>query len=177
MKMMKGIATIMLTAMAMNMAAQNFTLKGHFTDVRNDTLLVSYTKREPDKQQIETKVPINADGRFSYSCDIQNAYNAQLVVQSNGNKAFLFFVPGESVEIAGPSTSDNDWTIDGSAFYRNGVRREGYSCLSTRNSMRQKPSMIKAWLRGWTKRSWKRKETQPMSIPIKECGRWHDYIS
>ena len=118
MKMMKGITTIMLTAMAMNMAAQNFTLKGHFTDVRNDTVLISYTKREPDKQQIETKIPINADGRFSYSCDIQNAYNAQLVVQSNNSKAFFFFVPGESVEIAGPSTSDNDWVIGGSAFYQ-----------------------------------------------------------
>ena len=116
--MMKGITTIMLTAMAMNMAAQNFTLKGHFTDVRNDTVLISYTKREPDKQQIETKIPINADGRFSYSCDIQNAYNAQLVVQSNNSKAFFFFVPGESVEIAGPSTSDNDWVIGGSAFYQ-----------------------------------------------------------
>ena len=42
---------MLLIAMAQNLTAQNFTIKGRFTDVGNDTLLISYTMREPDKKQ------------------------------------------------------------------------------------------------------------------------------
>lgn len=116
--MRKAITIALLTAMTLSAAAQNFTIKGLFTDVKNDTLIISYTKREPDKKNIEVKVPIDANGRFGYSCDIQYAYNAQLVVQSSGSKSFLFFVPDENMEITGQSVSDNSWTINGSAFYQ-----------------------------------------------------------
>ena len=63
-------------------------------------------------------MPIDAEGCFKYCCDIRYAYDASLTVQSNGNKSSLFFVPDESIEIEGPSVSDNYWTIDGSEFYQ-----------------------------------------------------------
>ena len=109
---------MLLIAAALNLTAQNFTIKGRFTDVSNDTLLISYTMREPDKKTIDVKVPIDAEGCFRYSCNIGYAYDASLTVQSNGNKSFLFFVPDESIEIEGPSVSDNYWTIGGSEFYQ-----------------------------------------------------------
>lgn len=116
--MKKGVFITLLTTTAMSMAAQDFTLKGHFTDVKNDTILISYTQREPDRKNIEAKAPIDANGCFSYSCDIKYAYNASLTVQSNGAESLIFFVPGESLEITGPSVSDNSWTVNGSAFYQ-----------------------------------------------------------
>lgn len=109
---------MLLIAAALNLTAQNFTIKGRFTDVCNDTLLISYTMREPDKKTIDVKVLIDAEGCFRYSCDIGYAYFASLTVQSNSNKSCLFFVPDESIEIEGPSVSDNYWTIGGSEFYQ-----------------------------------------------------------
>lgn len=109
---------MLLIATALNLMAQNFTIKGRFTDVSNDTLLISYDTREPDKKTIDVKVPIDAEGCFKYCCDIRYAYDASLTVQSNGNKSSLFFVPDESIEIEGPSVSDNYWTIGGSEFYQ-----------------------------------------------------------
>ena len=48
---MKTIITvILLSAMALGLPAQNFTIKGHFTDVANDTLLIKYVKHEPEKE-------------------------------------------------------------------------------------------------------------------------------
>ena len=116
--MRRKVFIALLAAMAMNVFAQNFTIKGRFTDVSNDTLLISYTMREPDKKVIDVKVPIDEEGCFKYSCDIGYAYDAGLTVQSNGNKSSLFFVPDESIEIEGPSVSDNYWTIGGSEFYQ-----------------------------------------------------------
>lgn len=109
---------MLLIATVLNLTAQNFTIKGRFTDVSNDTLLISYTMREPDKKTIDVKVLIDAEGCFRYSCDIGYAYFASLTVQSNSNKSCLFFVPDESIEIEGPSVSDNYWTIGGSEFYQ-----------------------------------------------------------
>lgn len=116
---MKSIATIMLLcAAAVNMPARNFTISGRFTDVANDTLSISYVEYEPEKRSVDANVPIDAEGFFSYSCDIRQADKAVLTVRSNGGKSYFFFVPDESVEIEGPSASDSRWTIGGSAFYR-----------------------------------------------------------
>lgn len=109
---------MLLIATVLNLEAQNFTIKGRFTDVSNDTLLISYDMREPDEKTIDVKVPIDEEGCFKYSCNIGYAYFASLTVQSNGNKSYLFFVPDESIEIEGPSVSDNYWTIGGSEFYQ-----------------------------------------------------------
>ena len=109
---------MLLIATVLNLTAQNFTIKGRFTDVSNDTLLISYDMREPDKKTIDVKVPIDEEGCFKYSCNIGYAYFASLTVLSNGNKSYLFFVPDESIEIEGPSVSDNYWTIGGSEFYQ-----------------------------------------------------------
>ena len=57
--MKRKVFIALLAAMAMNVFAQNFTIKGRFTDVCNDTLLISYTMREPDKKVIDVKVPID----------------------------------------------------------------------------------------------------------------------
>lgn len=116
---MKTIITvILLSAMALGLPAQNFTIKGHFTDVANDTLLIEYVKHEPEKEVVNESVPIDENGFFIYRCDIQWAYNAELAIRSSGDKTFFFFVPDERVEIEGPSASDSDWDIDGTAFYQ-----------------------------------------------------------
>ena len=112
------IAFILLSAMSLSLSAQNFTIKGHFTDVANDTLLIKYVKHEPEKEVVNESVPIDENGFFIYRCDIQWAYNAELAIRSSGDKTFFFFVPDERVEIEGPSASDSDWDIDGTAFYQ-----------------------------------------------------------
>lgn len=119
------IAFILLSAMSLSLSAQNFTVKGHFTDVANDTLLIEYVKREPDRNVVNVSVPIDANGFFSYSCNIGWAYFAELSVQSNGVKSYFFFVPDESVEIEGQSASMTGWDIDGTGFYQrlNAVNR------------------------------------------------------
>lgn len=104
--------------MPLVLSAQNFTIKGRFTDVANDTLSIGYVQREPEKRVVDVDVPVDGDGCFIYSCDIGYAYPAELTVRSNGKKAHLFFVPDERVEIEGPSASMNDWNISGTAFYQ-----------------------------------------------------------
>lgn len=60
---MKTIITvILLSAMALGLPAQNFTIKGHFTDVANDTLLIEYVKHEPEKEVVNESVPIDENG-------------------------------------------------------------------------------------------------------------------
>lgn len=85
--MRRVFVVMLLIATSLNLTAQNFTIKGRFTDVSNDTLLISYDMCEPDKKTIDVKVPINAEGCFKYSCNIGYAYDASLTVQSNGNKS------------------------------------------------------------------------------------------
>ena len=45
-------AFILLSVMPLSLHAQNFTIKGHFTDVANDTLLIEYVKREPENNVV-----------------------------------------------------------------------------------------------------------------------------
>ena len=111
-------AFILLSVMPLSLHAQNFTIKGHFTDVANDTLLIEYVKREPEKNVVNVSIPIDANGFFNYSCNIKWAYNAELTIQSNGNKSYFFFVPDESVEIEGLSASWIYWDINGTEFYQ-----------------------------------------------------------
>ncbi len=116
---MRTVVTFMLLmAMTLSVSAQNFTIKGRFTDVVNDTVLINYVKREPEKQIVDVSVPIGADGCFNYSCDIKYAYQASLTIQTSGNESSFFFVPDESVEIEGPSVSQDDWDINGTTFYQ-----------------------------------------------------------
>lgn len=113
---MKTIITvILLGAISLGLHAQNFTLKGHFTDIADDTLLIEYVRREPDKRVVSERIPVDSNGFFKYSCDIKWAYNAELTVKSNGYKSHLFLVPDESAEIEGPCAY---WKINGTAFYQ-----------------------------------------------------------
>ena len=112
------VILIFISTVVLDSPAQNFTIKGHFADVANDTLLIEYVVRNPEKRVMKASVPIDANGFFNYACDIQWAYNAELTVRSNGNKSYFFFVPDESVEIDGTSGSTNYWDIKGSAFYQ-----------------------------------------------------------
>lgn len=91
---MKTIITvILLGAISLGLHAQNFTLKGHFTDIADDTLLIEYVRREPDKRVVSERIPVDSNGFFNYSCDIKWAYNAELTVKSNGYKSHIFLVP------------------------------------------------------------------------------------
>lgn len=116
---MKAVVfVVVLAAMALRLPAQNFTIRGHFTDVTNDTLSIGYVQREPEKRIVDVDVVVDAGGSFTYSCEIGQACQAELTIRSSGRKANLFFVPDERVEIEGPSASVNDWKIRGTAFYR-----------------------------------------------------------
>lgn len=112
------VSVVVLTAMTLNLSAQNFAIKGHFTDVANDTLSIGYIQREPEKRVVDVDVAVDAEGYFTYSCEIGQACQAELTIRSSGRKANLFFVPDERVEIEGPSASVNDWKIRGTAFYQ-----------------------------------------------------------
>lgn len=116
--MKKTIVSALISVLSMGAFADNFTISGRLTDVKNDTLLIEYVCHIPEHKITETKVPIDGNGCFTYSCDIAYAVNAMLTVQSNGNKSFFFFVPDESVEIKGTSDFDAGWTLKGTAFYQ-----------------------------------------------------------
>lgn len=116
---MKAVfSVVVLAAMTLRLSAQNFTIKGHFTDVANDTLSIGYVQREPEKRIVDVDVVVDAGGSFTYSCEIRQACQAELTIRSSGRRANLFFVPDERVEIEGPAASVNDWKIRGTAFYQ-----------------------------------------------------------
>ena len=108
----------LLATMALNLSARNFTLKGRFTDVANDTLRIEYVVREPEKRVVNAAVPVDGEGLFTYECSLVQACQASLAVRSTGGKESLFFVPGERAEVEGPFASASDWRIGGSAFYQ-----------------------------------------------------------
>lgn len=83
-------AVILSTAMTLNLSAQHFSIKGHFTDMANDTLSIGYVQREPEKRVVNVDVPVDAGGYFTYSCDIGQACQAELTIGSKGKKAYLF---------------------------------------------------------------------------------------
>lgn len=117
---MKGVAlaVALLATMALNLSARNFTLRGRFTDVANDTLRIEYVVREPEKRVVNAAVPVDGEGLFTYECSLVQACQASLAVRSTGGKESLFFVPGERAEVEGPFASASDWRIGGSAFYQ-----------------------------------------------------------
>ena len=84
---MKTIITvILLSAMALGLPAQNFTIKGHFTDVANDTLLIKYvkfTKNHNFTQTIKDAV-IFARRKEKYMNFLKNAiknFDVKLAIQ------------------------------------------------------------------------------------------------
>lgn len=117
---MKGVAlaVALLATMALNLSARNFTLRGRFTDVANDTLRIEYVVRELEKRVVNAAVPVDGEGLFTYECSLVQACQASLAVRSTGGKESLFFVPGERAEVEGPFASASDWRIGGSAFYQ-----------------------------------------------------------
>lgn len=98
--------------------ADNFTISGRLTDVANDTLQIEYVCHIPERKITEAKVPVDGNGGFTYSCNIDYAVYADLTVQSNGNKSYFFFVPNESVEVVGTSDFEAGWALKGTAFYQ-----------------------------------------------------------
>lgn len=76
--------------MTLNLSAQHFSIKGHFTDMADDTLSIGYVQREPEKRVVNVDVPVDAGGYFTYSCDIGQACQAELTIGSRGKKAYLF---------------------------------------------------------------------------------------
>ena len=72
----------------------------------------------PERKITEARVPVDGNGGFIYSCNIDYAVYADLTVQSNGNKSFFFFVPDESVYVEGASDFGYVWTLKGTAFYQ-----------------------------------------------------------
>ena len=100
-------------------AQDNFFMSGKFSDVKNDTLVVEFIKREPMKEIINFKVDVNDKGEFHFGCQIKNAYDASLALETNKRQNFIFFVPDEKVVIDGAFAQPHDWLISGSAFYQN----------------------------------------------------------
>lgn len=64
------VFVVVLAAMTLRLSAQNFTIKGHFTDVANDTLSIGYVQRDPEKRIVDVDVVVDAGGCFMYSCEI-----------------------------------------------------------------------------------------------------------
>lgn len=116
--MKKTIVSALISVLSMGAFADNFTINGRFTDVANDTLKIEYWCLTPERKITEVNVPVDGSGGFTYSCDISYAVIASLMVQSNGNKSFFFFVPDESVEVVGTSDFEAGWTLKGTAFYQ-----------------------------------------------------------
>ena len=116
--MKKTIISALLAVLCTGAFADNFTISGRLTDVANDTLQIEYVCHTPERKITEAKVPVDGSGGFTYSCNIDYAVYADLTVQSNGNKSFLFFVPDESVYVEGASDFGYVWTLKGTAFYQ-----------------------------------------------------------
>ena len=116
--MKQTIISTLFAVFCMGAFADNFTINGRFTDVANDTLQIEYVCHIPERKITEAKVPVDGNGGFTYSCNIDYAVYADLTVQSNGNKSFFFFVPDESVYVEGASDFGYVWTLKGTAFYQ-----------------------------------------------------------
>lgn len=116
--MKKTIISALLAVLCTGAFADNFTISGRLTDVANDTLLIEYVCHIPERKITEARVPVDGNGGFMYSCNIDYAVYADLTVQSNGNKSFFFFVPDESVYVEGASDFGYVWTLKGTAFYQ-----------------------------------------------------------
>ena len=116
--MKQTIISALFAVFCMGAFADNFTINGRLTDVANDTLQIEYVCHIPERKITEAKVPVDGNGGFTYSCNIDYAVYADLTVQSNGNKSFFFFVPDESVYVEGASDFGYVWTLKGTAFYK-----------------------------------------------------------
>lgn len=116
--MKQTIISALFAVFCMGAFADNFTISGRLTDVANDTLQIEYVCHIPERKITEAKVPVDSNGGFTYSCNIDYAVYADLTVQSNGNKSFFFFVPDESVYVEGASDFGYVWTLKGTAFYK-----------------------------------------------------------
>ena len=116
--MKKTIISALLAVLCTGAFADNFTISGRLTDVANDTLLIEYVCHIPERKITEAGVPVDGNGGFTYSCNIDYAVYADLTVQSNGNKSFFFFVPNESAEVMGTSDFEAGWSLKGTAFYQ-----------------------------------------------------------
>ena len=116
--MKQTIISTLFAVFCMGAFADNFTISGRLTDVANDTLQIEYVCHIPERKITEAKVPVDGNGGFTYSCNIDYAVYADLTVQSNGNKSYFFFVPNESVEVVGTSDFEAGWALKGTAFYQ-----------------------------------------------------------
>ena len=117
---MKKILTSLCALLFCSVASaqDNFKMSGTLSDVKNDTLVVEYVKREPEKQIISFKVPVNDRGEFSFGCQIANAYQGSLGLKSAKKTVYIFFVPNENAIVSGAFSDAYDWTISGSSFYQ-----------------------------------------------------------
>lgn len=101
-------------------AKDNFYMRGKFTDLNNDTLIVSYAVEEDKRsEEIKQKVPVT-NGKFTFSADLNEAKKAHFMFKSKTNQGdksdfYLFIVPEESVVIEG---TIKDFSVDGTAFYK-----------------------------------------------------------
>ena len=99
-------------------AQSNFTMSGALTDVGNDSILVEYVERNPDKKIINFATPVN-NGHFNFSLYIDKAYQGSLRLKSSPKKVmYFFFVPDEVVNIEGDFIDEYSVRISGSAFYQ-----------------------------------------------------------
>jgi thiol-disulfide isomerase/thioredoxin len=117
---MKKLMTFLCALLCCSAASaqETFRMSGQFSDVKNDTLAVEFVKREPDKEVVNLKVPVNAKGEFSFDCQMKYAYKGSLTLTSDKESAFFFFVPGEQAVVSGAFALTHEWKLSGSDFYR-----------------------------------------------------------
>ena len=60
----------------------NFTMSGALTDVANDSILVEYVERNPDKKIINFATPVN-NGHFNFSLSIDTVSYTHLTLPTN----------------------------------------------------------------------------------------------
>lgn len=70
-------------------AQSNFTMSGALTDVANDSILVEYVERNPDKKIINFATPVN-NGHFNFSLSIDKAYQGSLRLKSSPKRSCTF---------------------------------------------------------------------------------------
>jgi hypothetical protein len=110
------IMALVLTRVS-TFAQGNFKMTGTLTDVDDDSVVVEYVERNPDKKIIDLTFPVKS-GQFQFTLNLDKAYSGTIKLKSNPKEiVYFFFVPDEEADIRGTLESKYALEISGSHFY------------------------------------------------------------